>query len=151
MIEIPLDELDLFPALDDGRYYIYVLQNTPDNHYKIGRTTNLKQRVQSLSGSNGGGNHIARCFCSPPTYLYSLETLGHNHFAYARIPNTEWFSNDKVTLQEILDYYEQLFRHPSYEKANRLRFHYNSRLLQIQEENDALLEEEEEQHLAMYR
>lgn len=127
MKEISLESVTSVPVLEDGRVYIYILQNAPDNHIKIGKTHNLQQRIQSLSGSNGGGNHIIRCFCSPATYLYSLETLGHNHFHYARIPDTEWFDGKKVNLEEILTYYEGLFQSPAYDKANRVRKNYIQR------------------------
>ena len=124
MHEFYLESQIQLPILESGQYYIYVLQNAPDNHIKIGRTHDLAQRLQSLSGSNGGGNHIVRCFYTEPTYLYSLEHLGHNHFHYARIPNTEWFAGDKVSLEEVVTYYDELLDSPSYEKANELRHCY---------------------------
>jgi len=41
------------PILEDGQMYIYVMLNSNGN-IKIGKTTNIIQRLKSLSGSNGG-------------------------------------------------------------------------------------------------
>ena len=63
------------PKLEDGQVYIYVLENSPQHNIKIGQTTNPKQRMSSLSGSNSGGNRIERAAISPPTYLPFLEKM----------------------------------------------------------------------------
>lgn len=49
-----VDLLKSIPVLEDGQIYIYVILNSIGN-IKIGKTTNILQRMQSLSGSNGGG------------------------------------------------------------------------------------------------
>lgn len=109
------------PILDDGSVYIYVLLNSPANNIKIGKTTNLMQRIQSLSGSNGGGNTIIDAWCSSTgTYLHTIEKIAHDHFAYARM-NGEWFDGIKVTFQEVVEYVKGLFESQDYERCNELR------------------------------
>lgn len=109
------------PILEDGQIYIYVLLNSPAGNVKIGKTTNLAQRLQSLSGSNGAGNTITSCFISQPTYLHSLETICHNHFEYARLSNSEWFDGTKVKFEEAVRYLEGLLNGNDYEKCNEVR------------------------------
>jgi hypothetical protein len=105
----------------DGLLYIYVLENYPQGNIKIGKSSNVKQRFKSLSGSNGGGNKIVRCAVSPVTYLYSLEKTAHCHFHRARIEGTEWFAGDKITFDEVVDFFEEIFKSDSYERANEIR------------------------------
>jgi len=121
MTEYKKQEIENLPILEEGQYYIYVLLNYPDGNIKIGRTSNLKQRIQSLSGSNGAGNQIIDAFWSPPTYLYTAERACHEHFHYARIPNTEWFDGTKVSFDTVKNYLRGLFLSSSYQKCNQLR------------------------------
>ena len=86
--------LKSIPVLEDGQLCIYVILNTSGN-VKIGKTTNIQQRLQSLSGSNGGGSKISAIYCSPSTWIQSIETTCHNHYHFARIQGTEWFSYRK--------------------------------------------------------
>lgn len=81
----------------------------------------MAQRMKSLSGSNGGGNKIASIWYSPATYLDNLEKTCHEHFAYARIPRTEWFDGNKVTYEQVVEYAEKLFAGADYERCNELR------------------------------
>lgn len=108
-------------AVQDGQLYIYVLENYPQGNIKIGKSSNVKQRFKSLSGSNGGGNKIVRFAVSPVTYLYSLEKTAHCHFHRARISGTEWFSGEKLTFEEVVGFLDELFNSSSYEKANEIR------------------------------
>ena len=121
------EELKEVPVLQDGQVYIYVLLNAPDNNIKIGKTTNLPQRIQALSGSNGGGNKIIEWYYSPPTYLDSLEKVMHNHFHFARIPDTEWFLGSKVSFYEVVSYLESLFLNEEYSLCNQLRLDFKKR------------------------
>ena len=112
-------ELNNIPVLDDGRTYIYVLKNSAGN-IKIGKTTNMTQRIQSLSASNGGGYKIIEWYCSPNTWLHNIEKIAHDHFAYARMSG-EWFDGSKLSFDEVVKYVEGLFCGKDYEKCNVLR------------------------------
>lgn len=114
-------ELDKIPVLDDGQVYIYVVRNYPAGNIKIGKTTNMAQRMQSLSGSNGGGNKISEIWHSPSTWLDNLEKTCHERFAHARIPRTEWFDGSKVSYEEIVSYVVKLFSGADYERCNEFR------------------------------
>jgi hypothetical protein len=108
------------PVLEDERLYVYVMLSSNGN-VKIGKTTNIVQRLKSLSGSNGGGSKITKLYCSPPTYLYSIEGTCHNHYHYARIPGTEWFDGCKVDFNDVVKYVDGLFNSKSFETCNELR------------------------------
>ena len=108
------------PILEDGQIYIYVILNTLGN-VKIGKTTNIHQRLQSLSGSNGGGSKLLKVYCSPSTWLQSIEGTCHNHYHFARISGTEWFDGRKINFKEVVEYVDALFRTNGYERCNELR------------------------------
>lgn len=110
-----------FEELNDGRVYIYVLKNFPQGNIKIGRSTNITQRLISLSGSNGGGNKIVNCFVSEPTYLYSLEKTLHNRFHQYRIDGTEWFDGSKLTFEEVCITLNDMFESDEYARCNEIR------------------------------
>lgn len=109
------------PVLEDEQLYIYVMLNSPQGNIKIGRTTNIIQRLTSLSGSNGGSNKISKIYVSPATYLYSIEHTCHNHYHFARIPGTEWFDGNKVDFNEVVEYVDGLFHSESFKRCNELR------------------------------
>ena len=109
------------PVLEDGQIYIYVMLNYPQGNVKIGKTTDIVQRLKSLSGSNGGGSKIIALYCSPSTWMQSMETTSHNHYHYARIPGTEWFDGTKVDFKEVVEYVDGLFHTESFERCNKLR------------------------------
>ena len=112
--------LKSIPVLDDGQLYIYVILNSAGN-VKIGKTTNVQQRLQSLSGSNGGGAKISAIYCSPSTWIQSIEDTCHNHYHFARINGTEWFDGNKVDFKEVVEYVDGLFHSKGYETCNELR------------------------------
>ena len=112
--------LKSIPVLEDGQIYIYVLLNSLNN-VKIGKTTNIQQRLQSLSGSNGGGSKISAIYCSPSTWIQSVETTCHNHYHFARIQGTEWFDGNKVDFKEVVEYVDGLFYSKGYETCNEFR------------------------------
>lgn len=112
--------LKKIPVLDDGQVYIYVILNSAKN-VKIGRTTNMMQRLKSLSGSNGGGNRIIACYCSPNTWMHSMEETCHNHYHFARITGTEWFDGTKVDFKEMVEYVDGLFHSKGFERCNEIR------------------------------
>ena len=100
-------EIKDIPELTDGMVYIYVLLNSAGS-IKIGKTTNLPNRIQSLSGSNAAGEKIVDYYCSSATWLHSLEKITHDHFDYARMSG-EWFNGIKVGFDEVVDYVKSLF------------------------------------------
>lgn len=114
-------ELKELPVLNDGTYYIYVMLNSPQQNIKIGITTNILQRLQSLSGSNSGGNKIVKLAVSDPTYVASAEKAFHNHYHRYRIPNTEWFDGSKISFEEVVEFIDEQFKKKSYEACNKLR------------------------------
>lgn len=112
-------KLNNIPVLDDGQVYIYVLLNSASS-IKIGKTTNLPKRIQSLSGSNGAGHTIDEIWVSEPTWLHNIEKISHEHFAYARMSG-EWFNGTKVGFDEVVEYVDGLFKSKDYERCNALR------------------------------
>lgn len=110
-----------FPSLDDGQLYIYVILNEPQGNIKVGRTSNIKQRLRSLSGSNGGGNRITRIAVSDSTYLYTLEGIIHQKFSQFRVPNTEWFVGEDLCFDDVVRYVDSLFDSHEYEVCNQVR------------------------------
>ena len=112
--------LKSMPILEDGQIYIYVILNSMGN-VKIGKTTNIMQRLQSLSGSNGGGSKIIKAYCSHSTWIQSIEETCHNHYHFARINGTEWFDGNKVCFSEVVEYVDGLFHSKGYETCNELR------------------------------
>ena len=115
-----IDLLKSIPVLEDGQIYIYVILNSIGN-IKIGKTTNILQRMQSLSGSNGGGTKIYAVYCSPSTWLQSIEGTLHNYYHFARILGTEWFDGSKMNFTEVVEYVNNLFHSDEYKRCNELR------------------------------
>lgn len=118
-------DLKEYPILEEPKLYIYILHNQ-SGKIKIGKTKNIQQRYQSLSGSNSAGDCIDMVMCSPSTYLYTLENIMHSKFKQYRIPNTEWFYNKEEPLGE--DLFEKaceelrlLFSSASYKRCNEGR------------------------------
>ena len=109
------------PVLEDKQIYIYVMLSSNRN-VKIGKTTNIIQRLKSLSGSNGYGEKITALYVSPfPTYMQSIEGTCHNHYHFARIAGTEWFDGNKVDFDEVVEYVDGLFHSESFDRCNELR------------------------------
>lgn len=129
------------PVLEDGQLYIYVMLNYPQGNIKIGQTTNIIQRLQSLSGSNGGGNHIIKLYVSPSTYILSIEKTCHNHYDWYRIKGTEWFNGDKLNFDEVVEYVDSLFRTESFKVCNELRKEQIEKKRHEEEERKKLEEE----------
>lgn len=117
-------DLKDYPILEDGRVYIYIMMNDADR-IKIGKTTNINQRYQSLCGSNSVGMELIKVCCSPSTYLHTLETIMHDKFRKYRIPNTEWFydknNTGELTFEKVVGELHSLFSSADYKKCNELR------------------------------
>jgi len=114
-----------YPILDEPKLYVYVMLNNVGK-VKIGKTKNIQQRYQSLSGSNSQGNDIIKICVSPSTYLYTLETIMHDKFDKYRIPNTEWFYDREDVDGELLfdkavEELKLLFSSTSYKTCNSER------------------------------
>ena len=114
-----------FPILEEPKLYIYIMLND-SGKVKIGKTKNIQQRYQSLCGSNGQGNKIIKLFCSPSTYLNTIEKIIHNKFSKYRIPNTEWFYDKEESTGEklfvnVIEELQLLFSSASYKRCNDLR------------------------------
>ena len=113
-----IKEINLL-KLEEKQFYIYVIKNEPQGNIKIGISSNIKQRMKSLSGSNNGGNKIVKIAVSEPTYLYTLEQIIHNHFSKYRIQNTEWFYD--LEFSDVTNYIDKLFESDEYKKLNKIR------------------------------
>lgn len=114
-----------YPILEEPKLYIYIMLNNVGK-IKIGKTRNIYQRYMSLCGSNGQGNIITKLYCSPSSYLYTLESIMHTKFDKYRIPKTEWFYDDFDPSGENLfnlavRQLKLLFSSVGYEKCNNLR------------------------------
>ena len=114
-----------YPVLEEPKLYIYIMLNS-SGRVKIGKTKNIKQRYQSLCGSNSGGSKIEKCLVSPSTYLYTIESIMHDKFDRFRIPNTEWFyDKEDVTgeglFNNAVNELRLLFSSACYKTCNKLR------------------------------
>lgn len=80
IIMITIDELKNIESYSDKLLgYVYVINN--GNNIKIGCTSNLYQRIKSLSNSNSGGNVILDIYYSPANAIYkTIERLMHEKF-----------------------------------------------------------------------
>ena len=107
------------PRLECGQVYIYVIENSI-GHIKIGKTKNISQRLKTLSGSNCGGVKPERLYCSPATFLDSIEKTCHNHFHFARLSG-EWFDGTKLEFNDVVEYVNGLFYTNSYASCNEMR------------------------------
>lgn len=118
-------DLKNIPILEEPKLRIYVMLNQ-EGKIKIGKTKSIYQRYLSLCGSNSRGVEITSVCCSPPTYLYTLESIMHNKFAKYRIPNTEWFYNKEDPTGEKLfenacEELKLLFSSTDYKNCNEMR------------------------------
>lgn len=135
-------ELKEVPVLDDGSIYIYVMLNYPAGNIKIGKTTNIQQRLQSLSGSNSGGNKITVLGLSNPTYCESSEKAFHEKFGRYRIEGTEWFDGTKLTFDEVVSEIENQFSTKSYKICNEIRKELAEKRMREEKEKQKFEEEQ---------
>lgn len=138
-------ELKELPILDNGSYYIYCMLNSAGN-IKIGITTDIVQRLQSLSGSNAAGYKITTLALSSPTYVFSAEKAFHNKYTRYRLEG-EWFDGSKVTFDEIVDEMENQFNTESYKLCNEIRKELAENKMREDEEKRILEEKEKEEQL----
>lgn len=136
-----ISELKEVPILDNGSIYIYVMLNYPAGNIKIGQTTNIVQRLQSLSGSNGGGNKIIKLALSDFTYVISSERAFHEKFARYRIEGTEWFDGNRLTFEEVVSEMENQFSTKTYEVCNKIRKEITEKRIYEEKERQKIEEE----------
>lgn len=119
------EELKDVKKLSPPMLYIYIM-NTESGKIKIGKTTNIARRYQSLSGSNSQGNPITSVYCSKATSLYTIERILHDRFNKYRLTDTEWFfDKDDETRDRLFNRacneLENLFASKGYNLSNDLR------------------------------
>lgn len=86
-------------TFSNRRGYIYVVRSGVSNLYKIGRTTNLKKRLQTLQTSCAVSlNVVKTLFCSD---AIALEKAAHSKFAHYR-KTGEWFALNNEQLNQLL-------------------------------------------------
>lgn len=127
-------------VLEDGQIYIYVMLNYPQGNIKIGKTTNIQQRLMSLSGSNGGGNRIVKLYLSPTTWMDSIEHAFHNYYHKYRISGTEWFDGSKLNFNDVVEQVNSKFNSEEFKVCNKLR----KQFIDKKKEKDKLLLKEQE-------
>lgn len=113
------------PVLSQEQLYVYIILNEVGK-VKVGVTHDLVQRMNNLGGSNSQGNHIVRCYCSPATYLNTIEGIMHNRMKDYRIKGTEWFYYDEdssggILYDSVIELMGKLFNSKDYVKCNILR------------------------------
>ncbi len=97
---------------------IYIIEND-GGYIKIGVSENVEKRLESLSGSNGGGHKIVRVWVSPKTWLYTMEHVLQDKFSNNRIKGTEWFAG--IRFEGVVQKAEELFSSKEYFKCNETR------------------------------
>lgn len=113
------EKLRCVPELDKHLCYIYAMKNEIGK-IKIGRTRNVFKRYSSLSGSNSQGNQIDIVYCSPATFLQSVEAALHTKFNKHRINGTEWFSNT-LDFNDVVFEINKIFNSDEYKRCNSVR------------------------------
>lgn len=104
---------------DKSQFYLYVLENSQGN-IKIGKSSNIKERIKSLSNSNSGGNKLIRIAISPPTYITFLEKTLHEHYHTYRLDG-EWFDGHKISFEDIVEFIDTKIFNDSFQ-ARDLRY-----------------------------
>lgn len=103
------------PTLKDGLAYNYILLTSSGN-IKIGRTTNIYQRVKQLSNSNCGGYKIINYCISPPNYISRMmERIFHEKYNKYRIEG-EYFAG--LDFDEVCHFFQGTFESESFKRAN---------------------------------
>ena len=113
IIMITIDELKNIESYSDKLLgYVYVINN--GNNIKIGCTSNLYQRIKSLSNSNSGGNAIYK----------TIERLMHEKF-HKYNTTGEWYTDiDFIT---VCNYLDQLCTSESFARCDKERRLFNQK------------------------
>lgn len=78
--------------------YVYLVEDTGKETYKIGVTKNMKHRISRLQNGNSSELYIISQYFS--NYPYRLEKMLHLHFYDKRVLN-EWF---KLTQEDVKNF-----------------------------------------------
>lgn len=91
------------PTFSNRRGYIYVVRSGTSNLYKIGRTTNLKKRLQTLQTSCAVSLNVVKTLCCSDAI--ALEKSAHTKFSHYRKIG-EWFALNDEQLHQLLTWLE---------------------------------------------
>lgn len=113
-MHIELKDMDI----SEGQEVVYVLLND-EGYIKIGKTSNLFNRLQSLSGSNSSGHEIVRYYSTEPMYIARLvEKVCHNKFHRYQKNNSEWFYSPNLHYEDVIAYLENVVDSVDFERRN---------------------------------
>lgn len=84
--------------------YVYLIEDTNNNIYKIGVTKNLKKRLQNLQ--TGNSNQISIKYTYKTEYPFRIEQMLHNKFNEYKELN-EWYNLPKSVVSNFYEYCEQ--------------------------------------------
>lgn len=90
--------------------YVYLIQKGDSNHYKIGITHKVNQRVKSLQTASSESLKIIHIFST--NFNRKLESYLHRYFKSKQLSG-EWFSLEELevnTFLEICDKAENNFK-----------------------------------------
>lgn len=91
--------------------YVYLIEDSQNNSYKIGMTKNLEKRIKALQTGN---SCELKFLCAYKTdYPYRLETMLHNKFAQYKELN-EWYNLPKDI---VLDFHSYCWQMNNYIKS----------------------------------
>ena len=84
--------------------YIYFVQSEITESIKIGRASDLENRLSMISTDTPGGINLIAAVQVPPEVCHEVEKTIHGDFVDCRIDaSREWFTTDEQT---VLDYIE---------------------------------------------
>lgn len=111
------------PVYDlNDKGYVYVIDN--GENIKVGSTTNLYDRMVSLSNSNGGGFTIKALYYSPANYIYkTLEKAMHLKLKDYQLVG-EWFNG--IPFIDVCNILNDFVNSASFKRCDAIRKHYNS-------------------------
>lgn len=100
--------------------YVYIIDN--GENIKVGSTTNLYERMVSLSNSNGGGFTIKQLYYSPACYIYkSLEKAMHIKLKKYSIIG-EWFHG--ITFEHVCNKLNILLNSDDFKRCEEAKMNY---------------------------
>lgn len=122
-----MTSLKNMPALTDGLAYNYAFLMSSGN-IKIGRSTDVYNRLKQLSNSNSGGYSVVNFCISPPNYISkTMEKTLHNLYKDYRVEG-EFFAN--LDFDDVCKMFSELFQSESFKNANENRRQYYEKMIQ---------------------
>jgi len=86
--------------------YIYLINETNTNNYKIGYAKDVNKRIKQLQTSNSNKLNIINTYKIKNTSKWTkLEIMIHNHYKFKRL-NGEWFNleyNDTIDFISVCE------------------------------------------------